>query len=112
MNYSQALNSLDAGERVSREGWNGKHMWVTRQEGYPNGVPINANTAKATGIPEGTLVKILPYFTLYTVHGELVPWVASQTDQQANDWGVVTGPAFHHMGSYQKGEVAAPQAQA
>lgn len=28
MNFGQAIESLKAGKKVSREGWNGKNMWL------------------------------------------------------------------------------------
>ena len=31
----------------------------------------------------------LPYIYMKTVSGELVPWLASQTDMLADDWGMV-----------------------
>jgi len=75
--------------RVARSGWNGKGMWVVLQAGYPDGIPINGNTALATGIPEGTVCKFRPYLMMRTADGSFVPWVASQTDLLADDWYVV-----------------------
>lgn len=86
MTFSDALISLKAGAQISREGWNGKGMWLAYQPGYPDGIPINANTAKATGLPEGTVCKFLPYIMMRSADGSFVPWLASQTDVLANDW--------------------------
>lgn len=86
MNFSDALNSLKAGAQISRDGWNGKGMWLAYQAGYPDGISINANTARATGLPEGTICKFLPYIMMRTADGSFVPWLASQTDILANDW--------------------------
>ncbi len=86
MNFGQALAELRAGRRIAREGWNGKGMWLAYQAGYPDGIPINANTARATGLPEGTICKFLPYIMMKTAGGEFVPWLASQTDILADDW--------------------------
>jgi hypothetical protein len=87
--FSQALYDLKSGRRVARRGWNGKGMWLALQAGYPDGIPINANTAKATGLPEGTVCKFLPYIMMRTAGGEFVPWLASQTDILGDDWFVV-----------------------
>jgi Protein of unknown function (DUF2829) len=84
--FAEALDVLRQGGRVWREGWNGKGMWLALQHGYPDGVPINANTAKATGLPEGTIRVFGPYIVMCTVDGSFVPWVASQTDLLAFDW--------------------------
>lgn len=78
------------GGKVARAGWNGKDMYLVFQRGYPEGIPINANTAQATGIPQGTVCKFLPYIMMRTATGEFVPWLASQTDLLATDWALVT----------------------
>lgn len=90
MDFGEAVRALKAGKLVARAGWNGKGMWLAYQPGYPDGVPINANTAKAIGLPEGTVCKFLPYIIIRTAgEGCLVPWLASQTDVLAEDWSVV-----------------------
>lgn len=86
MNIGEAIQAMKAGKRVTRPGWNGKGMYLAYQPGYPDGVPINANTAKAIGMPEGTIQKFLPYVIIRTVGGEFVPWLCSQTDLLAEDW--------------------------
>jgi len=81
-----AVKQMQEGMRVCREGWNGKGMYLAYQPGYPDGIAINANTAKATGQPEGTVLKFLPYIMMRTVDGSFVPWLCSQTDLLAIDW--------------------------
>lgn len=88
-NFGYALIMLKNGHRVARAGWNGKGMWLAYQKAYPAGIPINQNTAEATGIPEGTICKFLPYLMMKTVDNSFVPWLASQTDILAEDWEVV-----------------------
>lgn len=75
-----------ARKRVCRAGWNGRKMYLVYQAGYPNGIPINKNTSEATGIPEGTVCKFLPYIMMCTAQGDFVPWLCSQTDLLATDW--------------------------
>jgi len=70
-NFGAALASLWAGQRVSRAGWNGKGMYLDLQ------------------IPDGQSKMTRPYIFMSTVDGDLVPWVASQTDLLADDWSVV-----------------------
>lgn len=84
--FEKALIMLKTGHKVARIGWNGKGMYVVFQGGYPQGIPINANTAQATEIPEGTVMKFRPYLMMYTAAGEFVPWVASQSDLLEDDW--------------------------
>lgn len=86
MDFGAAIAALKSGKRVTRDGWNGKDMYVAYQPGYPDGIPVNANTAAATGIPQGTVCVFRPYLMMKTVDGEFVPWVASQTDILAEDW--------------------------
>lgn len=82
--FSELL--IEERKRLRRVGWNGKGMFVVWQAAYPDGIPINKNTAEATGIPEGTKRAFLPYLMLHTADGSFVPWLASQTDLLASDW--------------------------
>ena len=63
-------------------------MYLTLQKGYPAGIPINENTAQATGMQLGTVCKFLPYIMMKTadVTPSFVPWVVSQVDLLSNDW--------------------------
>lgn len=89
LDFSAALKLVKECWKISREGWNGKGMYVVFQRGYPNGIAINKNTAEATGEPEGTMMVFRPYLMMKTADGEFVPWVASQTDLLAMDWTAV-----------------------
>ena len=95
LDFSEALHRVKAGKHIQREGWNGKGMFVVYQKGYPDGIPINKNTAEATGEPEGTVHRFLPYLMMRTAQGDFVPWLASQTDILASDWEEIT-PAVTH----------------
>lgn len=85
-NFGEALVALKQGKKLARQGWNGRGMFIVYQKGYPDGIPINQNTAEATGIAQGTICKFLPYLMMKTVDGSFVPWLASQTDILAEDW--------------------------
>ncbi len=89
LTFSTALLFLNEGRRLARDGWNGKGMWIALQRGYPDGIPINANTAQATGLAEGAVCRFRPYLMMFTAQGDFVPWVASQSDLLAEDWAVV-----------------------
>lgn len=86
MNFSSALYALLDGHKLHRAGWNGQGMWIVCQKGYPDGIPINTNTAEATGLQEGSVQVFRPYLMMRTDDGSFVPWVASQTDLLAEDW--------------------------
>lgn len=86
MDIGEALRAAQVGARIARDGWNGNGLFVVYQQGYPDGIPINANTAVATGLEQGTVCRFLPYLMLHTADGAFVPWVISQTDALAEDW--------------------------
>ena len=71
MDFGGALAVLKGGHRVAREGWNGKGMSLALQT------------------PDAHSKMSLPYIYMRTVQGDLVPWLASQTDLLADDWLVV-----------------------
>jgi hypothetical protein len=89
LNFGGALAALKAGKKVARTGWNGQGMWAVLQKGYPDGIAINANTAQATGLPEGTVCKFRPYFLLYTAQGDFAHWIPSGSDMLADDWVII-----------------------
>ena len=63
-----AVKQLQNGDRVRREGWNGKGMWLELQK------------------PDDNSKMTLPYVYMSTAQGDLVPWLCSQTDLLAADW--------------------------
>lgn len=71
LDFEWALSKLKHGYRVCREGWNGKGMWLELQR------------------PDEHSKMTLPYIFMKTSDGNLVPWVASQTDLLAEDWDTV-----------------------
>lgn len=88
MHIGFAIEALKNGKRVRRDSWGGG-AWIVLQKGYPDGIPINANTAEATGLPVGTVCAFAPYIMMRTWDtpvGAFVPWVCSQTDMLAMDW--------------------------
>lgn len=90
MDFPSALTRcVHNGEKITRQGWNGPGQWVVHQKGYPDGIAINANTANATGIPQGTVKKFAPYLMIHNAQGIFVPWLVSQGDLLAEDWIVV-----------------------
>lgn len=68
MDIGGAVRRMRAGQRVAREGWNGKGMWIALAPGSPGK---------------------LPFTYMKTVTGDTVPWLCSQTDLLATDWIVV-----------------------
>lgn len=71
--FGKAIKILKAGGKVSRDGWNGRNMWIALQR------------------PDAHSKMTLPYIYMSTAPvgpnpGALVPWLASQTDMLAEDW--------------------------
>ena len=89
MTFGLAVEAMKKGQRVARVGWNGSGMWAVIQRAYPEGIAINRNTAEATGITEGTVMKFRPYMVLFTAQHDFAHWVPSGSDILAEDWVIV-----------------------
>ena len=84
--FGWALRQLRDGNKVSREGWNGKGMFIFLVPGST----FQVNRPPLLGIyPEGTSINYCPHIDMKTADDKVVPWLASQTDVLASDWGVV-----------------------
>ncbi|GJD92909.1 DUF2829 domain-containing protein [Methylobacterium iners] len=75
MKIGAAIDALEAGKRVAREGWNGKRMHLELQ------------------VPDAHSKMSLPYVFMFTACGNRVPWLCSQTDLLASDWQVLEADA-------------------
>lgn len=85
MNFSKVLQGLKDGCRAARSGWNGKGMFIFLVPGST----FKVNRPPLLGIyPEGTEIRYHAHIDMKTADGQVVPWVASQTDILAEDWEV------------------------
>lgn len=86
MNFSDALARIKQGERLAREGWNGRDMFVFL-------VPASVFTVNREPLlsilGEGARVHYHGHIDMKTAQGYVVPWLASQADLLADDWDVV-----------------------
>jgi Protein of unknown function (DUF2829) len=83
MNFGSALELLKLGKQVSREGWNGKGMFIYLVKGST----FTVNREPLLGIyPEGTEINYRAHIDMKTADGSCVPWIASQSDLLAEDW--------------------------
>lgn len=89
MTFGIALELAKKGVKISREGWNGKGMFVVYQKGYPAGIQCNKQTAEAWGLNEGDLFKVEPYLQIKMANGSHAMWVPSINDCLAEDWCIV-----------------------
>lgn len=86
MTFSEALEKLKNGERVQREGWNGKGMFIFLVAGST----FQVNRPPLLGIyPPGTEIRYHAHVDMKTADGQVVPWLCSQTDMLADDWRTV-----------------------
>ncbi len=69
---------MRSGGNVSRNGWNGKGMYLELISSEEWQIPRDA--------PSTRYDNRLPWIGMRTVDGAFVPWVASQTDLLAEDW--------------------------
>lgn len=86
MNFSEALTAIKAGHRVAREGWNGKGVFVFL---VPGSVFKVNREPLLSMLGEGTVVEYHAHVDMKTADGKIVPWLCSQTDMLADDWGIV-----------------------
>lgn len=85
VDFGTALHLMELGERVQREGWNGKGMFVyiVPAASYP--AQRNAKGVLVGDYPDD-MVPYSAYIALNTNSGEVVPWTISQSDALATDW--------------------------
>lgn len=92
LTFGQAIEALKAGKRVTRQGWNGRGMWLAYS---PGAVELDSNKFWAGPNRDyaerrGGSATVLPCITMKTAGGEiLMGWLASQTDMLAEDWEIV-----------------------
>lgn len=88
MNFGQVLESLKAGGRAARAGWDGKGMWLVLV--HPQSVPVDETRpwffVAAVNFPDAHAVTPAPWIGMKTADNKFVPWLASQTDILAEDW--------------------------
>ena len=81
--FSTALMYVKNGKKMQRQGWNGKGMFIFLVPGST----FKVNRPPLLGIyPEGTEINYHAHIDMRTADGQIVPWLASQSDLLANDW--------------------------
>lgn len=103
LTFGQALEAVKQGKLASREGWNGKGMFIFMRPGdelspdtVVNKVKSLPKSVKDWVYNKGPLVqlsnrtnsiKFTPYFCMKAADDTIVNgWLASQTDMLATDW--------------------------
>lgn len=86
MPFSRALDLVKVGNRVTRQDWMDRGMFIVYQKGYPEGISCNKQTADAWGLKEGDLFKCNPYLQIRQADGSHSMWTPSMDDLMAEDW--------------------------
>ena len=94
--FGWAIRALKEGKKVSRDGWNGKGMWLVLMPALylppfnSQGTEVKVNDRTAKHIGENTPLDCQPYIVMWTAAKQWQPgWLASQADMLATDWGIV-----------------------
>ena len=80
--FGEAIRLLKAGEKVAREGWNGKGQYLSLGTEFTY---VDCNGKKDASHQTSGRAAIVFHGTL----GEQVGWLASQSDMLSDDWIVV-----------------------
>ncbi len=86
MNFGEAIEALKQGSKVARNGWNGKGMYLYYVPAAS--YPAMTDIAKAEWGENG-MVPYGAYIAMKTAQGNVVPWLASQTDMLGEDWTII-----------------------
>jgi len=92
MNFGQAIEALKAGQAVSRQGWNGKGMYLQLVKSI-HSIPEGGYAGPVYRLTVEPKYEALPYIGMKTTDDKFVPWLASQTDMLAEDWDVLPATA-------------------
>lgn len=83
--FGSAVYLLKTGKKVARKGWNSKGMFLYYIPA--NSYPASRNTLETLkGEFENDMVPYGAYIAMKTAQGNVVPWLASQSDVLAEDW--------------------------
>ena len=96
MKFGEVFEQACLGEKIAREGWNGKNQFVVVMPALylppyntqETGAKVNDRTAKHIG--KDTPLDSQPYCALFNAQGKWQPgWLPSQGDLFADDWMIV-----------------------
>lgn len=84
LTFSAALTMLKDGKRMRRMGWNGRGMWIAYAPGWDS---VHIRDIHGGVGPHH------PLLFMKNAAGQVIPWVASQTDLLTDDWVLVSRAA-------------------
>ena len=83
LTFGQALEAAKRGEKIQREGWNGKGQYVE----LANGISYRAPSGEVVNVEHQNIGSSALAFV--GTSGVQMGWLASQADMLASDWRVV-----------------------
>lgn len=88
---AEMMGRFPGATKFARGGWNGKDMWICLSPGRTDcpAMFLWAYANRDYALKNGGTATVIPYITIKTADGVIVPWVASQADMLAPDWFVV-----------------------
>lgn len=89
MAFGHAVEALKAGHKVSREGWNGKGMFLYMEEQTTSNAAMERHLGLKEHFSHGGVIIKRAHIMMLTAQNDVVPWLASQSDILANDWCIV-----------------------
>ena len=84
LTMGMAIQALKADQKVCRDGWNGKGMYLFLVRGNEVSQAIADHHGNA-----GDFYPVLDAIYMKTADGKVVPWLASQTDLLAEDYCII-----------------------
>lgn len=95
MRIDQVISKMiDEGKMFKRDAWYDESRdardedsdYIFWQKGYPQGIPVNAQTAEAVGLPESTTCYFSPYLMRHFGGNSFAPYQLTHEDIYATDW--------------------------
>ena len=86
MTFGLAIEAMKKGFKVQRKGWNGKVMFLYY---VPAGHYAPCTKVAESIVGSDGKVEYGAYIAMKTAQGNVVPWLASQTDMLSEDWQVI-----------------------
>lgn len=95
MSFGEAIDAIEKGEMIAREGWNGKGLFVFKQ--IPAEIALDIipkmqsvpQKVKAKMIASKTTLKYNKQLAIVCAEGKVNSWSPSVADTLANDWYIV-----------------------
>lgn len=98
MTYGDALEVIKNGGAITRDGWNGKNMFVFKRPGANIGInelpfvqSLPASVKQFLLSTKKEEIHFREYICMFASDGTIINgWLASQTDMLCDDWREVT----------------------